>query len=306
MKFKIKSTLFALAGFAIIANPAMGAVNLTKGELALVFYQYSGSGGSAVVGPNTYVFELGASSLYRENLQYNVSVSTVNSGIASSNIGTDLVNTFGANWYNNTGVRWMVVGSVDSVDTAINGDPSSTAYLSKSRSNANIVTAPPTTTFTLGDFERGSLVTSVFGFRSGTNSAIQTVGSNVAGSIIAKSTINSIDEFVPGDGGDPSEFFGQGNDPRQTFGSGTISNSLALTGSVKEGALDIFRFIDTTSGADLTAGGASAIAQVGTGQYIGTLLIDSTGNLSVIPEPSSILLGVVGSLGLCLRRRRDA
>ncbi|RYD28932.1 MAG: PEP-CTERM sorting domain-containing protein, partial [Verrucomicrobiaceae bacterium] len=46
-------------------------------------------------------------------------------------------------------------------------------------------------------------------------------------------------------------------------------------------------------------------AVAGTGQFIGTLLLSSDGNLSIIPEPSAALLGLAG-LGLCFRRRRNA
>lgn len=288
MKFKIKSTFLALAGLGFLANPAMGAISIESGGLALAFYSTNAAE------TDTYVFDLGSGATFRENTATGVPVTTVNSTLSSANIGTDLVNTFGANWYNDGTVRWMVVGTVKSTDPVTNGDPARTSYYSIGRNDLLVNTTISTFTPT----GRGNLNTQITNFYEGVATATQTVGFNTDGSIIAESQIKTVDEYLP-----PTTltYFGTGIDPQQTFGVGSIANS----DGALEGALDLYRILHTTTtGVDLTAGLSSGDAVIGQGQYIGTLTLDSSGNLSIIPEPSSMMFGIAGVLGLCLRRRR--
>jgi MYXO-CTERM domain-containing protein len=288
MKFIHQSALLALSGAALCASTAMGAISIESGGLALAFYSTNPAES------NTYVFDLGSGADFRENTAYNVPITTVNTALTSANIGIDLVTTFGADWYDSGDVRWMIVGTVKSTDPVTNGDPARTSYLSIGRSNLAFSTTISTFTST----GRGNLNTQATNFTEGVAGATQTVGINPAGSIINESQIKTVDEYVPPGAGTVTTYFGTGVDPQQTFGSGTIANSSV------EGALDLYRILHSTSGADLTAGYSATDAVVGEGQYIGTLTINSAGALSVIPEPSSALLGVAGALGLCLRRRR--
>lgn len=288
MKPSFKTTLLAITGAAFLAGPAMGAVSLESGSLAVAFYQVIGG----VVQNSTYTFDLGQASLYRQNTGYNVSVSTVNNGLTSSNIGADLTSAFGANWANDGTVRWMVVGNVGQSDATIGGDPARTSYLSRGASS--LVEGEVTTTIpTLSSTNRGLLSNNIEPFLDGINGASQTVGANPGGAFVDKSAINTVEDFVP-----PTTltYFGVGINPTQVLGAGTIGGY--------EGALDIYRVLHTATGADLTSG-YGADATVGAGQYIGTLVLSSDGNLSVIPEPSAALLGLA-SLGLCFRRRRNA
>lgn len=300
MKSFFKPALIALSGAALFASPAMAAISLDAGNLAVVFYQTSAEG---VVGPNTFVFNLGSSSLFRENtLSNGVSVSTVNSGLSSSNIGSQLTDSFGDGWANDSTVRWMVVGTVGSTASLTNGDPARTNYLSIGRSSLTTgATGPGTTIPTITSTNRGFLNNAISGFYNGTNGATQTVGLNPSGVQIGTSAINSVEDFLP-----PATsglYFGQGIDPRQTFGSGLIGDNNI------EGALDIYRILHSTTDADLTAGLSSGNASVGAGQFIGTLTIDSAGNLAIgaIPEASSTLLvGLAGVIGLTRRNRRTS
>lgn len=300
MKSLLKPAILAFSGAALFASPAMAAISLGAGDLAVAFYQVNGSG---VVQPNTFVFDLGSSSLFRENtLGGSVSVSTVNSGITSSNIGSQLVSAFGANWANDSTVRWMVVGGVGASDALTGGDPARTSYISRGRASLDAYsTGPGTTIPTISSTNRGFLGNSITGFFNGTNSASQTVGANLDGVTIGTSNVNSAEDFVP-----PATlglYFGQGIDPTQTFNAGLVGDNNI------EGALDIYRFLHSTTGADLTAGQSGGNAATGTGQFIGTLTIDSSGNLAIgaIPEPStSLLLGVLGTLGLVRRKRVSA
>jgi len=287
MKLKIKSTFLTLAGLGFLANSAMAAISIESGGLAVAFYSTNAAE------TDTYVFDLGSGALFRENTSSGVPVTTVNNTVPSANIGTDLVNTFGANWYDSGEVRWMVVGTVKSTDPVTNGDPARTSYYSIARNNLSV----NTTIASISPTYRGTLCTQLTNFTEGVALASQTVGANTDGSIIAESQLRTVDEYVPPSVG---TYFGVSIDPQQALASGSITNS----GGAFEGALDLYRILHTATGADLTAGFSSGNAVVGQGQYIGTLALDSTGNLSVIPEPSSTLLGIAGALGLCLRRRR--
>lgn len=301
MKLKFKSALLAISGIALFANPAMGAISLEQGSIAVAFYQIV----NGVVQNNTYTFDLGQASNYRENTAYGVNVSTISGGPTSGNIAADLVTAFGSDWASSGTVRWMVVGGVENFASPLAGDPGTTAYLSRAVSTipANgVSTTIPTISLT----NRGILANNLSAFMTGTTNASQTVGDNSDGAIIGKGAVNTVEDFLP-----PAKlgtYFGIGVNPEQTLGAGTIANNGAFGDSLGtiEGALDIYRVISTTAGADLSAGYSGTDAAAGRGQYIGTLVLGTDGNLSIIPEPSSALLGLIGTLGLCFRRRRNS
>lgn len=290
MKLIIKSSLLALAGAGLLALPASAAVSLENGSLAVAFYQVLDGN---VVGGNTVVVDLGQASAFRENTGYNVSVSTVN-GMASSNIGSQLSDAFGANWANSGTVRWMVVGNVAQGTGPISGDPGRTSYFSSGVNDFNTGSTFPT----LSSANRIQASNAISGFFGGTQNETATVG-NADVTQIAISDMFSVDEYLPPTSG--GTYFQVGQDITQTLGAGTIANGPG--GLVFEGALDIYRVLHTTVGADLTAGYSGADAVAGSPQYIGTLTLDSSGNLSVIPEPSAALLGLLGALSFFHRRR---
>lgn len=293
MKPTFRSILFAFAGAGLFANPASAAVSLENGSLTVAFYQVLAGN---VVGNNTLIFDLGQASLFRENSSSSVSVTTVNPGIVSGNIGTQLFQAFGANWANDGTVRWMVVGNVAQGTGPISGDPGRTNYFSLAREDFSTSTS-------LDELPSGVRIQAsnkITQFFNNTQNETSTVG-NADATQISKNDAFSVDEYVP-----PTTlglYFDIGQVITQTLNLGTISGP---EGQLFEGALDMHRMLHTTIGADLTAGYTETDAVIGTGQYIGTLTLDSAGNLSVIPEPSAALLGLVGSLGLCLRRRRSA
>jgi MYXO-CTERM domain-containing protein len=151
----------------------------------------------------------------------------------------------------------------------------------------------------------------LIGFGISNHETFATACQYANGAIIARTQSGTVDEFLPPT---TATFFGISSayNPTQTLGSGTITNnnsSAAALGTI-EGALDMYRVVysgnSSLSGADLTSGFSSSNATARSGQYIGTLVLTTTGNLHIIPEPSSALLGAAGVLGLCLRRRRNA
>ena len=302
MKFINKSALLGLVGTALIATQANGAVTLSNGDLAVAFYQVV----SGVVSNNTYIFDLGQASNYRESTSSGL-VSSISGGPASANISADLVSAFGSGWANDGTVRWMVIGNVTAGAATVNGDPARTSYLS--RAVTTVAASGKNTTFgtAISSTNRGVLDTNLSSVFGGVNN--DTSGANANGAIIAKSDAATIDEFLPPT---VATYFGLSAtyNPYQTLASGTITNNNTSAGSLGtiEGALDLYRVLHTTTDADLTTSGSVGNATTGNGQYIGSLLLTSSGNLAftTIPEPSSALLGVAGALGLCLRRRRNA
>jgi len=284
-----------LAGLVLSTGVSNAADNFQEGDLALAFYQVI----SGVVQSNTYVVNLGQASLYRENTQNNVSVSTVNPGIASSNIDADLDATFGAGWANDGTVFWLLVGGVSSGGTPdpffpgtqpTSGDPARTTYFSKARASLNSNSNAPGSTVsgTLSSTNRGFFTTNVISFLSGSSKGIDgfetntaTSGANVAAAILPKSNANSVDEFLP-----PAiaTHFGVGAtyNPRQALDAGPITGTAGV-----EGALDLYRIIHTTTGADLTAGASTGNAAVGVAQFVGTITLADNGDLKIASLPSS-------------------
>jgi hypothetical protein len=286
MKSIFNKALFAIAGAALFASPA-GAVATSNGDLLIGFYQVVGG----TVQANTYVFNLGQASIYRENTQVGVSVSSINPGVTSSNIGTDLVAAFGSDWSSSGSVYWTILGGRDQTTVGVvNGDNARTDYISVGMGS----TAPG-----ISGTPRGTVANSIEAIRISSN------GSGLAG-------INGSGATIPiaGNAGTLDEFFppnsvsqlGIGAELRGLFGAGTVA------GTNFEGALDVYRYVNsvTDPNMDLTSGLGNGNAALGTGQYIGTFTIDSAGNLGVIPEPSSTaLLGMMGSLALFRRSRRQ-
>lgn len=299
MKSILNKGLLALAGTAIFASPAMAAISMEPGSLAIAFYQTDASG--TAVGSNTYVFDLGQASLYRESTLGNVSVSTINTGL-SGNIGADLASAFGPDWAESGTVRWAIVGGVGSTDPTTSGDPARTSYISRSNSSYTVgVVGSGSTIANVSSNNRGFLSTNIDSFFAGTDAAAQTTGANPSGSIILSSAVNSIEDYLP-----PTTsglYFGQGIDPRQVLGAGTIDGTT-------EGALDVYRVLHSANGADLTAGNSDVAAVVGQGQYVGTFTLSTNGDIGftgAIPEPSSaLLLGIASTFACFGYRRRSA
>lgn len=290
-----KLTQPILAGLVLSSGVSHAADNFQEGDLALAFYQVV----SGVVQSNTYVVNLGQASLYRENTQNNVPISAVNPGIASSNIDADLDATFGPSWADSGTVFWLLVGGVSSGGTPdpffpgtqpTGGDPARTTYFSKARAILNSNSNAPGTTVsgTLSLTNRGIFTTNVISFLSGSSKGIDgfetntaTSGTNAAAAILPKSNANSVDEFLP-----PAitTYFGVSAtyDPRQAFNAGPISGTAGV-----EGALDLYRIVHTTSGADLTAGASTGNASVGVAQFVGTITLAGNGDLKITSLPSS-------------------
>lgn len=285
----------------MFATPAMAVtLSTANGDLFLGFYQVT----SGSIGANTYIFNLGSASLYRESALNNVSVSAVNTGLASNNINTDLTSAFGANWADAGTVYWTIFGGTDqSTVGAINGDLKTFDYISKNVSNYTDGTKTTTPDGQSGS-PRATLANGISAINTASNG--KTSGANAAGAIIATAGNVSLDEFMPPTTGYTTPWAVTG-EKRGLFGAGTVAGSTGL-----EGALDVYRYVNVTSGTgyDATAAKSTGNAALGAGQYIGTFTINSAGDvgigqISAVPEPSGALaLGLIGTFaGLGYRRR---
>lgn len=289
MKNKSIHSYLAAGLLAISAGAACAAPAFVDGDLAVCFYSVSGSGAGAVFGTEYYIVNLGAGSLFRENTANNVAVKTVNPALASSNIGADLANVFGATWAEDGMVRWCVIGGVLDVSPVTNGDPGRTIYLSNPRTSFGSGqlgpdAAPnqpfPTVSSSNSTGSSGQInqllqtyTNQAIGMTAGYSSVVL---ANASGVKLTTSNVHDLSEYVP-----PATlglWFTLGTNPTQTFGPGKLPGTANL-----EGALDLFRVLRTTAGtgADLTAGASSGNAVAGKGQFIGTLTLDSTGNLKI-------------------------
>ncbi len=271
-KFRRILTLGVAGGLFFSLSMAARAVGTSDGDLIIGFYQLDEFG---TIGQNTYILNLGPASLYRENATNNILVSAVGgSPVSDANIGADLQQAFGEDWADSGTVYWGVVGgsSQSYVGTA-NGDIQRTSYVS--RSVATYASSGPTNTVTgVSGVPRGTLANNIDFFRVNQNNA-GTAGTNPRGAIVASEGVHSsFEEFLP-----PTSLqgqFGIGQEIRGRFLAGKVAGTNNL-----EGALDVFRLLNSLTDTDLTSGLGSGNAVLGTGQYIGTFTIDAAGNLRI-------------------------
>ncbi|MEZ5327618.1 MAG: dockerin type I domain-containing protein [Verrucomicrobiales bacterium] len=241
-------------------------IEIAKGDLLMGFYQLNNEGTG--VEANTVVVNLGAASAWRES-----------TGMTSliSNVGADLENAFGANWFEDPNIRFGIVGVVAATDPVIDGDPARTSYYSQ---GASSFTSGTTTPVVLSSSQRGSLSTRLSTFRDSSNG--KPAGLNDAASVVGTSEAGNFASLLP-----PAQttYFGIGTSPLSAFGTGNIGSG---NGYDVEGALDLYRILHSTTDADLTAGRSAGDAIVGTGQFIGMFTIDSAGNVRLDTAPAPL------------------
>ena len=273
----------ALIATTLAMTPALSQAtdDFAAGELALVFY--SRASNQVSMQSEYYVFNLGAASSFRENMTNNIAVKTVNGTISSSNIAADLQAVFGATWAEDGLVHMMVVSTIDAAGSLTIGDPTRTFYMSRARTSLNTSDKGFEGAAAIGSFGsslRGQVSGSVIQFLNGTNSAITsgvplpTSGANTSGVKLTTDYPNSLALVIPTS--TSSTYFKLGDDPGALLSTGALPGTAGV-----EAAVDVFRVLHTATGADLTSGSSSGNAVVGTGQFIGSITLDSSGNLKV-------------------------
>jgi hypothetical protein len=288
MKSFLKKTIFSGLAVASISTTAF-AVETLNGDLYACFYQINSSTGA--VERNTYFFRMGPAAAYRENTQNNILISSVTGGgVSNANINADLVSAFGSNWANDGTVRWCIVGGNDQTTSGLlNGELQGSSYVSRSIGNfTNSGLASTTVPAAAASGARNLLRNSIEAVRFYHNgrpsellTGLQTTNNpNGLFAITLSGAAATIDSYLP-----PftTAQFGIPQNVLQIFEPGIVPGSTSL-----EGALDIWRLVNAsssaallTSGTDLTSGFGTGNAVLGTGQFCGTITLDSLGNLRV-------------------------
>ena len=248
---------YAAASLMLVLPAAAQTITVAPGNLLMGFYEVSAEGTG--VGSNTYVLNLGPGATWRENTATTVSV---------GNIKADLDAAFSPGWASNPLLRVGIVGVVGPTDPLTSGDPARTVYFSQ---GAASFASGATTPVVLSSSQMGTASTQIKTFSVEMNG--KPSAANPAGTMVATSSNNNYAAFLP-----PlsTTSFGISPSPNTPFGPGTIGSA----GSYQvEAALDVYRLIFSTTGADLTAGLTPGDAVVRNGQYIGTFTIDAAGNV---------------------------
>ena len=226
------------------------------------------------------------------------------------NINDTLTNAFGPGWASDPDIYVGAVAArsasnnTNSTGTVIDGDMARTVYASRSRPAVGTVGSAEAAAwdFTLSGASTTAatnIVAVINNFRQNTTALSEILGTST-------SIIDDQNPFLaPGIQGTAYGSFPGGI---QQVGSASSFGSLGEVNNI-EFALDLFRILPVDTGTLSAA--MQAVVTPGpnrVGSFEGTLVLDSSGNVSflTVPEPSSALLAGLAGLGLALRRRRNA
>lgn len=281
----LKSILLALlatGGLALPLTRATAAVNFVPGDI-LVGFQATGGVGAG----NTYVYNLGQATVYRNNPEVGF----------IANIQTDLDATFGSGWYGRSDVKWSIGGVRENATfgsastTVVDGDPARAIYVSKTSTGIGASTPHGTLSSANVNTTATKMMDSQSGFRTsnGTTPRNATATSGGNGVVQGTGDINNWKTVVPSTGAPWTTM-----DASVTGSFGT-ANSFAY--------LDLYRALSNNSG----LGGVVEPTATGVFTYQTTFTIDALGNISAVPEPStSLFAGSIACAAFMRRRRRSA
>lgn len=263
-------TMLAVAGMTLFASQA-SATTYVAGDLLLGFRASGGTGSST-----NLIVNLGqADTVYRDAISNLTNI---------VDIGTLLNSTYGAGWDTRSDLFWGIVGvrTAASVGSAVDGDPIRTNYLSAAQTTVNPGTQSSTAWEIAGGTSRASVANAIVGL-AGNYDAFSTAVTNTA---LLPSTTGST--------------WTSNNDGSSSFTlAGTVEGNFGAGASGT--ALDLYRILNTTSG-------ASPTGTVGVGSWEGTFTISNGGvvgfAVAAVPEPSRALLAGLGLAGVAFRRRR--
>jgi len=285
-----KKILFGVVALGLAAVSHVNAqIVVNQGDLLLGFYQNLG----ASAGANTYIYNLGKGSDWLNNTSTLASI---------KNINADLTLAFGSGWASDATLRMSVIGGFDGSNSSAGLDPARTIYFSSGITGS--FTPHSTTTPTMISAVRSTVSNNIGANYLANMNAEPLGGATDGGAIVPTSNPNDLAQYsIP----TAASYFGAtGLNPNASLGSGNLGTGTG--GYTVEAAVDLYRILNTTTGADLTAGLSAGNAVVGTGQYIATFTLASDGQVRMdtlaVPEPSTYaLLGLAGVAFLAVRRR---
>lgn len=272
MQIKTKHilTMLVVAGISVAAVPAK-AGTFAAGDLLLGFQATGGQGSTT-----NLIVDLGQASSFRDAA----------SNIASvTDIGSILTSTYGSNWATRTDLSWGAVANRQaySIGTnVVNGDPKGTNYVTIAQSLTSLGSQQSAAPTEPGRTSGASVSNNI----QGLNSTYANAGGNTGSYLTIDSTTGTTWS---------SEI------ANSNF---TLGTPIQANGNIASSGLDLYRILDTTTGAVPTG-------TAYTGSWLGTIGIGSTGvvsfsnSVAAAPEPSRALLAALGLGGLLLRRRRQ-
>jgi hypothetical protein len=294
MKMKTSPTtiILALAAMGFVASSADAALTYNDGDLFLGFRATGGTGNTIDI-----LVDLGSA------MQFDTGGSFTSGGkiaLNIGNIGQDLVNQYGALWFNRSDVLWGVFGVQKIANTSY---PNNTLFASVEQTTPGVSTpwAKRSVSNSSGIAGKIQAVGQLFGQGAttlnggGLANGDQVESTNSSFTLIQPTAINtnSYRANQPG---------GSNTGATTAFGSFVnLDGAIGIEGDFASGtadtSLDLYKLIPA-------AGGAS-------GALLGTFSINDAGNVSFIastsiPEPSAFAMLGTGTLLLgALRRRRS-
>jgi hypothetical protein len=274
----LRAVVLAAGTLAVTASGAWAQnFSFTQGDIILGIQATSGTGST-----KNLFWNLGSSTAIRDG-----GVSAVNTG----NIFADLNSTFGASWFTRTDLWFGTFGNLNANANsgpgsrpAVDGDPSRTVYVSRAANGG------PGTSLAWSGISSSALGVSGGNF-TGLETYLPNLTATASGAAILDQNANPVDWNNSWTVWNPT--------PGAAFTSftGGIQTSF---GQDETPFVDIQRILSTTTGADPTG-------PVGSGSYITSIGIDSAGNITAVPEPSTYALLTLAAAGLgahIIRRRR--
>jgi hypothetical protein len=222
------------------------------------------------------------------------------------NLNTTLTSAFGAGWTNDPNVYAGlagVFGTSQTNNTVTNGDPHRTLYISSGRDTVGPSGSSNSVGWDLTLAGNTAMTTAATGIQTQNNAFENNYD---ALTTVSLTSISQIDEQNPLVIAGIPPVTSQGNAMGNTLQGGIQQRGTDGdfgtydTAGQAEFALDLYRIVAKTG---LPGEVPWNLRQ---GSYEGTVIVNSFGQVSFIPEPSSLALVGFGAGSLLLRRRRSA
>lgn len=281
MKRNLVALLFSIAlALGLVAAPAFATTNpnYKAGDLVLYFQQPGGSSNAVYVDLDSSTDpSVSAASVFRGTSV----TSHVANKVGFLNINSTLTSAFGAGWATDSTIYAGAAGvnSSSTFSTPVtNGDPPRTLYMSCPRTAVGTVGSANSPAWTFGGTT--AMTAAAQGMQSQNNDFFNNYsGAQVVATNGAVATQNPFSQV--------GSVYYQGNAFQGNFAGGveqqgttTSFGSFGAAGSVKF-ALDIYRILAVTGQTNEVAGTLRA------GDYLGTLTVDGSGNVSFITQAAT-------------------